>query len=232
MKPLTRPASRTPHPDLTATGGVGARASVTPVSTRASVQRIPAVSPTARRGLRRRTAGRGPGRRRAISAVTAAEDVVAASAAEHVVSTLSVDDVVAGGPVEGLAVVGALDLTGKPLQVPVAAAVAAAVVAVVAVAAVAVPEHHIARPGLTLGVGAGGPDEEVREPIAVDIPRTAHRVARAVTGLVAVQPKAVRANESERDRGSPGRPSGRCPARRPHSSPRSRRRWGRRGRPR
>ena len=32
-----------PHPDSTATSGVGARAAVTPVSTRASVQRIPAL---------------------------------------------------------------------------------------------------------------------------------------------------------------------------------------------
>ena len=38
-----------------------------------------------------------------------------------------------------------------------------------------------------------GPDEEVRKPIAVDIPRIVHREARVVTGRGPVQAKAVRA---------------------------------------
>ena len=59
------------------------------------------------------------------------------------------------------------------------------------------PEHHIARPGgVAVGVGADGPDDQVREPIAVDIPHTARRAAREVIGRAAVQAKAVRAIET------------------------------------
>ena len=96
-----------PHPDLTATSGVGARAAVTTVSPRASVQRIPtllAEQPVAARAAEE-----------PISAVTAAEDIVAALAAEHVVSTPSVNHIVAGSPDEGLAAVGALDRDGQAL---------------------------------------------------------------------------------------------------------------------
>ena len=53
-----------------------------------------------------------------------------------------------------------------------------------------------------------GPDEEVRKPIAVDIPRTAHRLARAVTGRDPVQAKAVRTIE---DREVEGRGKSRRP---------------------
>jgi hypothetical protein len=56
---------------------------------------------------------------------------------------------------------------------------------------------HISRPGVAaVGACAVGPDEEVREPIAVDISRTAHRAARLVTARDPVQAKAVRAIET------------------------------------
>ena len=59
------------------------------------------------------------------------------------------------------------------------------------------PEDHIARPGVAaVGVSVFGPDEEVREPIAIDIPSIAHRATRVVIGCHAGQAKAVRAIEA------------------------------------
>ena len=83
------------------------------------------------------------------------------------------------------------------------------------------PEDHVALAGVVLAVriGATGPDDQVVDAVAVDVPRARDRDAAAVVRVDPVEAEAVRCRRAPRDRGSP-RSRRRC--RRPRSSRRRR----------